>query len=101
MNRAGAVASYLWVSSLLYQLAALGLIALAVETTARGERPDAGITFVIFGAVACLAVAWLGEVVSSLLERRRFRTWIVGTCVGLCSFAPPLALIGLLGAIAR
>ena len=102
MNRAGAVASYLWVSSLLYQLAGLGLIALAVmETTARGERPDAGIASVIFGAVACLAVAWLGEVVSSLLERRRFRTWFVGTCVGLCSFAPPLALIGLLGAIAR
>ena len=102
MNRAGAVASYLWVSSLLYQLAGLGLIALAVmETTARGERPDADIAFVIFGAVGCLAVAWLGEVVSSLLERRRFRTWFVGACVGLCSFAPPLALIGLLGAIAR
>ena len=102
MNRAGAVASYLRVSSLLYQLAGLGLVGLAViETTSRGEWPDAGITFLILGAVGCLAVAWLGEVVSRLLERRRFRAWFVGTCVGLCSFALPLALIGLLGTIAR
>ena len=102
MNRTGAVASYLWVSSLLYQLAGLGLIALAViETTARGQRPDAGIVFLIFGAVACLAVAWLGEVVSTLLERRRFRAWFVGTCVALSSFAMPLVMIGLMRSIAR